>query len=393
MLGGAEVGAGLVDRGVDLGELDVGIGLGDFGQLGVHPVLDVDVGRLLGLADLEADHGAVVQAREAARLGRALADVGDVGEADEAAAAGGDGHGPQLVDRLGRAEDADGLFAAADLHAAAGRVLLEGHQGVVDLGRGQAPRRQLVGIEDDVDLARHAADPRDLRDPADGLEVAGDLVVDVPGKLLVRHRRRFDRIGDDRECVVDLDPGDGRLVDVARQHLAGLVDLGADFVGLLLKVLAHFELDGRRRNALGNNRLDVLDPGDARHGVFDRPGDLGLHFPRRGAALGHRDGDNRELDVRELFNRQPRIGDHAGDQQADEQQGDRNRVADRPGRDREAGAPALMLAHLALAAGCGAAAFGAAAAPASTGFTRSPSSRKEAAFWTTREPAGGPFTI
>jgi hypothetical protein len=57
VLGGAEVGAGLVHGGIDAGEVDPGVGL-----LQARPAWPsprprrVDVGRLLGLGDLEAHH-------------------------------------------------------------------------------------------------------------------------------------------------------------------------------------------------------------------------------------------------------------------------------------------------------------------------------------------------
>ena len=93
-----------------------------------------------------------------AHLRRAVADVGDVGQLHEAAAGRRQGEVANLVDGGRRAQHAQRLLAPADLHAAAGGVLADVGQRLVDLRRGHPlgghPRR----VDDDVDLAVDAAD-------------------------------------------------------------------------------------------------------------------------------------------------------------------------------------------------------------------------------------------
>jgi hypothetical protein len=156
--------------------------------------------------------------------------------------------------------------------------------------------------------------------PLARLQLTGDVVVDEPGQLLVGHRRRLDGVGDDREQAVDLDAGDLRLVDVARQDLA------------VWSILARTSSVFFCRSSPMLNWIEVVEtpwvttdwtlstPVIAGDGVLHRTGDLGLHLAGRRARLGDGDGDDRELDVRVLLNRQARVGDQPGDHQADEQQ-------------------------------------------------------------------------
>ena len=60
----------------------------------------------------------------------------------------------QVGERLGAAERADRLVAAAELGAAAGHVDIGRAQRAVDVAGGDAERIQPVGVELDLDLAR-----------------------------------------------------------------------------------------------------------------------------------------------------------------------------------------------------------------------------------------------
>ncbi len=148
------------------------------------------VGGLLGLLDLEADHRAAVQRREAAPLGGAAGDARDIGQPHLATAGGRDRQFAQRLHRLRRAEHAHRLLAAADLGAAAGHVDARAAQRIVDLRCGQAERRHPAGIERDVDLARHAADHIDLRDALARDQLARDRVLDEPAQFDIGHACR-----------------------------------------------------------------------------------------------------------------------------------------------------------------------------------------------------------
>ncbi len=294
-----------------------------------------------------------------------VADVGDLGQA-HIALGGRDGQVAQLVDGLGLAKHPHRLFLRADVGAAAGFVGVELEERVVDLGGGHAPRGHPRRVEEHVDLAVHPADAGDLRHALLPLQRPGDRVVHEPGQLGGRKVGAGDRIGQDRGGI-DVQLLDLGRVDRRRQQHPRPLDRGTHVVGRLLQVGAQLELDGGGRGALHHRRGDVTDVGDAGDRILDRAGDLGLHFRRRRAGLGHRHGDRGEGDVRELLDRHGHVGDQAGEAERDEQDRDRDRVADRPAGDGEShrGAPEATR-------------------------TWSPSSRKAEPPRATRAPTGGP---
>ena len=119
---------------------------------------------------------------------------------------------------------ADRLFLAGDLAASAAEIDIVGAHLLVDGRRGDAEREQLLRIERDPDLAVDAAEPLDLADAVDALQIARDRIVDEPGQLLDRKPGRRGGVGDDRQAL-DVDAADDRLVDGARQIAADLGDL------------------------------------------------------------------------------------------------------------------------------------------------------------------------
>ena len=129
----------------------------------------------------------------------------------------------KLLDFACAGQRADGLLLAADLAAAAAHIDVGGAYLGVDLGGGDAEGEQAVRIEQDADLAIDAAVALDAADALQALQLALDDVVDMPGKLLERHARRGGRERQDR-LAFDVDALDDRLVDVARQIEADLVD-------------------------------------------------------------------------------------------------------------------------------------------------------------------------
>ena len=108
-------------------------------------------------------------------------------------------------------------------------------------------RQQAVGIEQNADLAVDAAVALDAADALQALQLALDDVVDVPGQLLERHARRGGGEGEDR-LALDVDALDDRLVDVARQVEADLVDRVLHVVEGAVLVDLEAELHDRRRH-------------------------------------------------------------------------------------------------------------------------------------------------
>ena len=143
---------------------------------------------------------------------------------------------------LRAAERADRLVAVAELAAAAGHVDIGGAQRAVDVAGGDAERVQPVGIELDLDLARHAAIAVDAGDALQALQLADDRVVDEPGQFLERHGRRRDGIGHDR-LALDVDAVDDRLVGGRRQVGADALDGVLDVVDGGLRVDLEAEFD------------------------------------------------------------------------------------------------------------------------------------------------------
>ena len=177
-----------VDLGVDLGEFHLRMRRLD----GLEPLLDqlIDrhVARALGAGHGEGDDRLVEQAGEGARLGRAVGDGREFVEPDLAPARQSDRQRGEIV-KLSRArERADRLLLAGDLAAAAAEIDVVGAHLLVDGRRGDAEREQLLRIERDADLAIDAAEPLDLADATDALQVARDRVVDEPRQLLDRKR-------------------------------------------------------------------------------------------------------------------------------------------------------------------------------------------------------------
>ena len=142
--------------------------------------------------------------------------VAELVEPDLAPARQRDRQRREIVELSRARERADRLLLAGDLAASAAEIDVVGAHLLVDGRRGDAEREQLFGIERDADFAVDAAEPLDLADAADALQIARDRIVDEPGQLLDRKPGRRGGVGDDRQAL-DVDAADDRLVDGARQ--------------------------------------------------------------------------------------------------------------------------------------------------------------------------------
>ena len=90
--------------------------------------------------------------------------------------------------------------------------------------------------------------------------------------------------------------GNDRRIDVDRQTLLRLRDLGLNFLNRDVDVAVQFELDGDVREGLLGSRADVRIPSTLIDRVFDDVRDRGFHRLRRSA--GPRDGDVHDRESR-----------------------------------------------------------------------------------------------
>ncbi len=218
-----------VDLGVDLGEFHFRMRRLDFLQPLRDQSIDAHVACALGAGHAEGDDRLVEQAGEGARLGRSIGDGRELVEPDPAPARQSDRQRGQIFQLSRAGKRANRLFLARELAAAAAEIDIVGAHLLVDGRRGDAEREQPLRVEGDADLTIDPAEPLDLADAVDALQVACDRVVDQPRQLLDRKPRRRRGVGHDRQPF-DVDTADDRLVDGARQ-------IGADLGDLILHVV------------------------------------------------------------------------------------------------------------------------------------------------------------
>src|SRR5262249_22000972 len=119
-----------------------------------------------------------------------------------------------------------------------------------------------------------------------------------------------------------------RLVDLARQVVLGLIDLGAHVRERGLGVEPGLELEQDEAAALEGGRAHLLHVADRLELGLDRPQQEPLGILRADAALGELHVDDRNPDVRLRLFRDRHIGDQAGAQQKQERRDGEPRVAD-----------------------------------------------------------------
>ena len=175
-----------VDLGVDLGEFHIRMRRLDCREPFGDQLIDGHVARALGAGDAEGDDRLVEQAGEGARLGRAVGDGREFVEPDLAPARERDRQRREIGDASRSCKGADRLFLAGDLAPSAAKIDVVGAHLLVHGRRGDTKRQKLFRIERDPDLAVDAAEPLDLADAVDALQIASDRIVDEPGQLLDR---------------------------------------------------------------------------------------------------------------------------------------------------------------------------------------------------------------
>ncbi len=244
---------GVLHRGVDQFQVDIGIGRLQRVDPLLHRRRNHHVAGALRALDAERHHRLAVEAGEGAAVGDGVGDGAEIVQPHFAAAEQRDHGSRQIVQRLGAGQGADRLVVLADLGAAAGEVDIGAAQALADIDGGQPRGLQPVGIERDQDLALDTADALDLGDAAHALQRAFDDVVDEIGQLLGRLARRDRGIGDDRQAD-HVDALDQRLGDVLRQVGAHPGDGVLDVVQRAVGVGLERELDRGQRQPVGNRR-------------------------------------------------------------------------------------------------------------------------------------------
>ena len=188
------------------------------------------------------------------------------------------------------------------------------------LAAAMAPRR----VDVHAQLARPAADDRDLRDVVD----LGDGVAQLRGQraqLVVSVSRRPESDRHDRH-VVDRPRLDDRAGDARRNAIGvrGELLVEPDERGFL--GLADHEPDDHHRLAGRRRRVDVLHAGHFPDELFERPGHALLDLRRRGARHRRQDVDHRDDDLRLLFARQRHHRQRSQRQRGADDQGGQLRV-------------------------------------------------------------------
>jgi hypothetical protein len=230
-----------------------------------------------------------------------------------------------------RRDRAHRLLGAAGRGPPARPLELQARKLLRHRARGHAERLQGLRAQVDADLAVYAARARDGADSADAVDRLGHHVVDEPRQFVGREPVGLHGVGQQR-AADQAQPCDVRLVDVVRQLHAHARHRIAHLIEGRVEIATEFELDPGDRLAFADGGVDLVDIGDARDGVLDLAGDVGLELRGRGARQRDAHLDRRQRDVRELRDRQLPQAPQAGDAQQHECQHRRQRMADTPER-------------------------------------------------------------
>ena len=184
---------------------------------------------------------------------------------------------------------------------------------------------------------------------------------------------RSDSTAYDKQAPADgIDAGDGGFVDVLRQLGANPVHCIPHLLDRERHVAPEIELDAGGGASLGDGGQHLVHVHQCGHRIFDLAGDVGFELRRRGAGQGHRDGDFRNLEIRQYRNGQLTPSIKSRDAQHGKYEHRRGGIVDAPARE-------IHCAITALPAGD----------PADS-RTMSPSLRKPAPWRTTRSSAASP---
>ena len=262
---------------------------------GNHGADAVDHGQRVGLGRaVDADEHRLqpVEGRRGIGVLRAELDLGDVAEAHQPVAVGGD---HQLAERAGgveRGQRVDADLGVVALHLAGGGDEIVGGERVAHVVGADAERRHPRRVEPDAHGEGLAAEDLRVGDAVDGLQLRLDDADEIVGDLRRRHHRRIERQVHQRGALPGL-LDDHRIVGVLRQHAAHLVDLGQRVGHRPVGVGVEPQVKGDGRDVLLRGRRQRVDAVGARHRLLDRRGDEALDDVGVGARIGGGDGDRR----------------------------------------------------------------------------------------------------
>ena len=223
---------------------------------GNHAADAVDHGQRIGFGRaVDADEHRLqsVEGRGRIRVLRPELDLGDVAEAHQRVAVGGD---HQLAERLGgveRGQRVDADLGVVALHFAGGGGEVVGRQRVAHVVGADAERRHPLRVEPDAHGEGLAAEDLRVGDAVDGLQLRLDDADEIVGDLRRRHHRRIERQVHQREALPGL-LDDHRIVGVLRQHAAHLIDLGQRVGHRAVGIGVEAQVQGDGRDVLLRSR-------------------------------------------------------------------------------------------------------------------------------------------
>ena len=250
-----------------------------------------------------------VQPRGGGLVFVAVEDFADVAHAHRRTAIRAQDDVFDLGDRLELALRAQRDRAAVAFDLAAGDIEVFGRELGSHLAERQVQRFEAARIEVDLDLPHLAAVHFNGRDAVNLLEQRLEIVLHLPARDVGR-LGRSDGEQHDRQRR-DVEALNRRVFDVLWKRAANSSDLLADFGGGGLRIDFEAQLDADARHAFGGCRDHFLHAVDAGDRVLDRAGDERLDFFGAGAGERHDDVDEREVDLGEEVDAQPRHRDDA----------------------------------------------------------------------------------
>ncbi len=310
------------------GDLEAGGHLArDLGHQVAHALDDAE--RVGGRRGIDADEHRLQPVEHRRAVGRLRAERGGrhVADADQRVALRLD---DELRKSLGRVERGAGVDRHRDqraLHLARGGDEIVGGERVAHVGRCHAQRRHAVRVEPDAHGKGLTAQDLRVGDPVDRLQLGLHDARDVVGDLSRAHPVGVERQIQQREALARL-LGDDRVVRLARQHAAHLVDLGQHVGGGAVGIGVEPQIEHHRRGVGLRGRHQRVDALGRGHRLLDRGGDEPLDHVGAGAGIGRGDGDCCLRQLRELADRQVEQRDRAGHQDQKAHHGGEHRAAD-----------------------------------------------------------------
>ena len=225
----------------------------------------------------------------------------------------------QPAERLGAVEggqrvDADLGKVAFDLAGGGGEVV--GVERGAHVVRRHAERSHAGRIEPDAHGEGLSAQDLRIGDAVDCLQARLHHAGQIVGDLRRGHHVRIERQVHEREALAGL-LDDHRIVGVARQEAAHLIDLGERVGHRPVGIGVETQIERNRRDVLLRGRDERVDALGARHRLLDRGGDEALDDIGRGAGVGRGDGDGGVRSRGELPHLQP-VARHPADEEDQE---------------------------------------------------------------------------